>query len=247
MMDNSAVIENSTIKAVLFDLDGTLLDTAPDLAIVLNQMCEHHGRKKVDYQVIRSTVSQGARALVTLGFELNEDDSGFEELRQELLERYGQHLAVETAPFPGIDNLLNWLDEQRLPWGVVTNKPRRYSEPLLEALQLSERCHTLVCPDDVTRTKPDPEPLHLACQQLNVDTQSTIYLGDHRRDIEAGINAGMQTLAVNYGYIVEGDRICQWQADFIVDHADEIRPLLEMINKRHDILAKKQAKQTGNS
>lgn len=219
------------LQAVLFDLDGTLLDTAPDFAVVLNQLRQRHGKVPLDYPSIRATVSNGARALVTLAFQLQEGDDGFESMRQELLALYSEHLAVKTQPFPGISDLLDWLDSHLLPWGVVTNKPRRYAEPILQALSLASRCAVLVCPDDVNNTKPDPEPLLLACARIRCPAANTIYLGDHRRDIEAGANAGMKTLAVNYGYIDPADPAHSWQADFYVDHAADIQPLLQSLQR----------------
>lgn len=218
------------LRAVLFDLDGTLLDTAPDFAVVVNTLRQRHGKPALDYQPIRDTVSNGARALVTLAFGLQEGDAQFEPIRQELLALYEQHLAVHTALFPGLEGLLDWLDQQRLPWGVVTNKPRRYAQPLMQALALDQRCSVLVCPDDVTRTKPDPEPLLLACKTLRCVAENAIFLGDHRRDIEAGVNAGMKTLAANYGYIDAGDSVHDWNADFIVDNASDIEPLLKSLH-----------------
>ncbi len=215
------------LKAVLFDLDGTLLDTAPDFAVVVNQLRQRHGKSPLDYASIRATVSHGARALVTLAFQHQQGDEGFESLRLELLQLYSEHLAVKTTAFPGISELLLWLDQEKLPWGIVTNKPRRYAEPILTALQLDSRCHVLICPDDVTHTKPNPESLLLACEEINCRADQTIYLGDQRRDIEAGQNAGMQTIAANYGYIDADDPTTNWQADFYVDHASEIKPLLE--------------------
>lgn len=232
MQDSKAPSVAPALEAVLFDLDGTLLDTAPDFAVVVNQLRRRHGRLPLPYQPIRDTVSNGARALVSLAFELQEGDDRFETLRQELLELYEAHLAVETAVFPGIDPLLDWLDREGLPWGVVTNKPRRYAAPLLEALQLAGRCAALVCPDDVSRTKPDPEPLLLACRNMDCVAENAIYLGDHRRDIEAGINAGMKTLAAAYGYIDRSESIADWRADFIVDSAHDIQPLLATLLTR---------------
>lgn len=214
------------LDAVLFDLDGTLVDTAPDFAAVLNTLCKRHGKTVVDFADIRSTVSHGARALLNLAFGINESDEKYEQLLQELLSLYSQHLAVESTLFPGIEDLLNWLDSQSLPWGVVTNKPRAYAEPILAALNLSERCHTLVCPDDVTHTKPNAEPMLLACKQLACNPINTLYIGDHRRDIEAGRNASMRTIAANYGYIDPSDPAIDWQADFYVDHAKEITSTL---------------------
>lgn len=228
-MSERSITDPFSLQAVLFDLDGTLLDTAPDFAVVLNQVRANRGLLPLAYEPIRNTVSNGARALVTLGFQLEEQDEGFAELRQELLDLYSAHLAVETTPFPGIRELLGWLESRQLPWGVVTNKPRLYAEPILASLGLAERCAVLVCPDDVSRTKPDPEPLLLACQQIQCDAAQAIYLGDHRRDIEAGFNAGMKTLAVNYGYIDPADPAQSWNADFYVDHANEIPAVLQAL------------------
>lgn len=221
-----------SLQAVLFDLDGTLLDTAPDFIVVVNTLRQRHGKPPLDHQTIRDTVSNGARALVTLAFQLREGDEQFDTIRQQLLDLYEGHLAVHTRLFPGLDKLLDWLDQQQLPWGVVTNKPRRYAEPILQQLALAERCSVLVCPDDVRRTKPDPEPLLLACKKLRCFAENAIYLGDHRRDIEAGINAGMKTLAARYGYIDAGDAVEQWRADYIVDNAVDIQPLLQSLTLR---------------
>ena len=217
---------STSLQAVLFDLDGTLIDTAPDFAAVVNQLLANHGKAQLPYDAIRETVSHGARALVTLAFDLQEGDEGFDALRQELLDLYSQHLSVETALFPGIHELLLWLENSNIPWGIVTNKPRQYAEPILADLLISERCSAMVCPDDVTHTKPDPEPMLLACEQIGCEAQHTIYIGDHRRDIDAGKNAKMKTIAVNYGYIEANDPAENWQADFYVDHADEIQALL---------------------
>jgi 2-phosphoglycolate phosphatase len=214
------------LEAVLFDLDGTLIDTAPDFANAVNKLRQRHQRSDIAYPLIRQTVSHGARALVTLAFDLKEDDDGFDELRIELLDLYSQHLCVDTCLFPGMAELLDWLDQQQIPWGIVTNKPRQYAEPIIAALGLNQRCQSLVCPDDVRNTKPDPEPMFLACQQLNCAADNTLYLGDHRRDIDAGKNANMKTLATNYGYIEPDDPSSGWNADFYVNHGDEIKAVI---------------------
>lgn len=219
--------QNTKLEAVLFDLDGTLVDTAPDFAVVVNQLRQRYNKPELDYAAIRATVSQGSRALITLALQLGEQDDDFEQRRQELLLLYSQHLAVKTCLFPGIAKLLDWLEQQKLPWGIVTNKPRLYAEPILAALALTHRCGSLVCPDDVSQAKPHPEPMLLACQQLACNAGNTLYLGDHRRDIEAGRNAGMSTLAVNYGYIDASDPAVNWGANFYVNHADDIQPLLQ--------------------
>lgn len=217
----------TTLDAVLFDLDGTLLDTAPDFFVVVNQLCQHHQQAPVSYEAVRATVSHGARALVTLAFELQPGDAEFEQRRQQLLALYSGHLAVKTCLFNGLEDLLGWLESQSIAWGIVTNKPRLYAKPILAALGLEQRCAVLVCPDDVTHTKPDPEPLLLACKQLNCRPSNTLYVGDHRRDIEAGQRAGMPTMAAGYGYIDPSDPSQSWGADHHIDDADTILSLIQ--------------------
>lgn len=216
----------NTLDAVLFDLDGTLIDTAPDFAVVVNRLLAAYNKPGLAFAPIRATVSQGARALVTLAFGLQADEPGFEPLRQQLLDLYADHLAVESGLFGGMDSLLNTLEARNIPWGIVTNKPRIYAEPILEALALAKRCQSLVCPDDVSQTKPHPEPLLLACNQLDCQPANSVYIGDHRRDIEAGRNAAMTTIAAAYGYIEDSDPAHSWGADYLVHSAAEIQDLL---------------------
>ena len=147
--------------AVLFDLDGTLVDTAPDFVRVLNDLRLKYGRTALDYDVIRVAVSAGARAMIQVGFpEYSLDSEEFAALRQEFLDNYSLSLAQESRLFTGMESLLQALESRDIPWGIVTNKPRIYSEPLLAGLQLTERCQVLVCPDDVSQTKPHPEPMY---------------------------------------------------------------------------------------
>ena len=151
------------LRAVLFDLDGTLLDTAPDFVTAVNLLRAEHGREPLPGEPIRRTVSHGARALVRLAFGIGEEDPAFEPLRQRLLALYEAHLLVDTVPFPGIAELLQALAARGIRWGVVTNKPNYLAEPLLARAHLEPPADVLVCPDHVSRTKPDPEPLLLAC------------------------------------------------------------------------------------
>lgn len=213
-------------RAVLFDLDGTLIDTAPDFVAVLNRLLERHGYRPLAAEHIREIVSEGSGALVTLGFGVAADDARHESLRQELLELYGAQLAVESRLFDGMERLLDSLDAAAYPWGVVTNKPLVYADPLMRALALDARCGALICPDHVRHRKPDPEALLLACQRLGVDAAATIYVGDHRRDIEAGRRAGMITVACNYGYILASDPCRGWGADHVVETPDHLFELL---------------------
>ena len=209
-------------EAVLFDLDGTLLDTAPDFIRVVNQQVRLHRMPEISPDRIRETVSNGARALIKLAFDIDEEDNKFKQRHAELLDLYEASIADETVFFPGIDVFLNRLEEHSIPWGIVTNKPSRFTLPLLEKLNLTRRCSVTICPDDVTNTKPDPEPLFLACKRLSCTPTKTIYVGDHPRDIEAGRRAGMKTIAARYGYIDNPDQVNEWQADIIVDHGNEL-------------------------
>jgi len=220
---------NTPIEAVLFDLDGTLLDTALDLAKALNLLLTREGKAELPVDEIRKVVSNGGNAMVSLGFKTTFGEPEHTRLYQELLSIYGHDVASQTRPFPGIKSLLSHLGKLDLPWGIVTNKPRTYSEPLLKAMNLSPACATLVCPDDVTHKKPHPEPMYLACNTLNCNPAHTIYVGDHQRDIEAGQNAGMLTVAALYGYIDDNEDTSSWQADHNIQQADELIALLNAL------------------
>lgn len=209
--------------SVLFDLDGTLIDTAPDFVAVINQLCTQAGIIPPSPKAIHATVSSGARALTQLAFELTQQDAGFDTRLQALLDLYGQQIQSSHAQlYPGMQQLLTRLRNESIPWGVVTNKPLRFSQPLLQALGLAEACSVLICPDHVTHSKPHPEPLLMACQQLDCEPLASIYVGDHPRDIEAGRAAGMTTIAANYGYLPPEPPVNQWQADFIAETTDDI-------------------------
>lgn len=215
-------------EAVLFDLDGTLIDTAPDFAGVLNRQLAAHGRQPLPYETVRAAVSQGARAVVALGFSdrFPVDSIEFEGIRQEFLNSYLHHLADETRLFPGMDALLTHLESRGIPWGIVTNKPSLYTTPLLKALKLEHRCKVAICPDMVTHIKPHPEPMLKAAEVLGVSPDKCVYVGDHLRDIEAGKRAAMVTIAVNYGYIQDGDNPADWEADHLVNSVFELSRLL---------------------
>lgn len=214
------------LKAVLFDLDGTLLDTAPDFVITLEQLAEEYQVKPVSKDRIRQTVSNGARALTTLLFDLTEDQQGFEERRQRLLDIYYEHMGKHCEPFEGIIELLQQCATHQLDWGIVTNKPVRFAEPIIKAIQFPKPPAVLICPDHVDNTKPNPEPLIKACERLNCQPEDIIYIGDHQRDIDCGLNAGCETIAVSFGYLDEQDNIHDWNAHHIVDHSREIWPIL---------------------
>ncbi|MFU8838424.1 MAG: HAD-IA family hydrolase [Thiohalomonadaceae bacterium] len=209
---------SATIRTVLFDLDGTLADTAPDLAWALNQVLQEQGREPLPFAQIRPAVSHGGIALIKLGFGLDEADPGFQPLRERLLALYRAHITRETRLFAGMAELLDALEQRGLNWGVVTNKPAWLTEPLLAELQLSTRCATRVSGDTLPQRKPHPAPMLLACQQAGSEAQQCLYLGDAERDVQAGRQAGMRTLIAAFGYIGAEDRPQDWGADAIIEH-----------------------------
>ncbi|MFN3580904.1 MAG: HAD-IA family hydrolase [Pseudomonas sp.] len=214
------------LTSVLFDLDGTLLDTADDFMAIILAMRQERGLPAMDPQGIRDRVSDGSVGMLSCAFDLTPQAAGFEDLRNEFLQRYDRDLAIHTRPFQGIVELLDWLDSEGLPWGVVTNKLSRFSVPLLDAMGLASRCRSLVCPDQVTQSKPHPEPLLKACVDMQVDPLKSVYIGDHLRDILAGRAAGMPTVAALYGYIPPGEDPAQWQATHSIQTPAELRPWL---------------------
>ncbi|MEG7358470.1 MULTISPECIES: N-acetylmuramic acid 6-phosphate phosphatase MupP [Pseudomonas] len=215
------------LRAVLFDMDGTLLDTAPDFIAVCQAMLAAHGRPPIDAQRIADVVSGGARAMVAATFDMDPEAPGFETLRQEFLDRYQDHCAVYSRLYDGMPELLESIERANLIWGVVTNKPVRFAEPIMQQLGLAERSAVLVCPDHVSNSKPDPEPLLLACSQLGIDPAQVLFIGDDLRDIESGRAAGTKTAAVRYGYIHPEDNPAHWGADVIVDHPRDLLAVLD--------------------
>nr|WP_197539857.1 N-acetylmuramic acid 6-phosphate phosphatase MupP [Pseudomonas resinovorans] len=215
------------LQAVLFDMDGTLLDSAPDFIAICQAMLADRGLPPQDEKAIRDVISGGARAMVASAFAMDPEAPEFEALRLEFLERYQSHCAVLTRPFDGIDELLADIEHAKLIWGVVTNKPVRFAEPIMEQLGLAGRSAVLICPDHVKNSKPDPEMLLLACSKLNLDPASVLFVGDDLRDIESGRAAGTRTAAVSYGYIHPSDNPTHWGADVVVDHPLELRAVLD--------------------
>ena len=216
-------------RTVLFDLDGTLLDTAPDFHRILNLMLGQHGQAAVELDWLRQYVSLGARAMVSKSFALPAQAAETDQLLDQFLTLYEQQPIVHSQLFEGLDQLLNWLDSQAIPWGVVTNKPSRFSQPILTTLGLRDRCASLICPDQVRHSKPDPESLLLACQELNCLPEDTLYIGDHARDIEAGQRAGMRTIACGYGYIQPEENPAQWNSTYLIEDTQELAGLLKSL------------------
>ena len=220
----------NAIDGIFFDLDGTLVDTAEDFVFTINLMLREHKLPPVEPEQIRRNVSTGSSFLMQMAFNLPPGEK-LQQKREEFLNYYDQHIRNEqrdtfSTLYPGIKELLGELEHRQLAWGIVTNKPRKYALLILEQLGILDRSHTLVCPDDVKYAKPDPEALLLACKQTRCAPEKSIYIGDHLRDIEAGRQAGMHTVAARYGYIAEDDDPCRWQADLNVDNARELHDWL---------------------
>ena len=215
------------LRAILFDMDGTLLDTAPDFIAICQAMLAERGMAPIADKLIRDEISGGARAMVAATIAMSPEDEGFEALRLEFLERYQRDCAVHSKLFEGMSELLDDIEKGGLIWGVVTNKPVRFAEPIMQRLGLAERSALLICPDHVKNSKPDPEPLILACKTLDLDPASVLFVGDDLRDIESGRDAGTRTAAVRYGYIHPQDNPNNWGADVVVDHPLELRKVLD--------------------
>lgn len=214
-------------EAILFDMDGTLLDSAPDFIAITQQLLKEYNYTPVDDNKIRNVVSGGAKSMISAAFDLEESHPLFEELRLEFLARYLQDCARYSKLYEGINCLLIDIEKAGLRWGVVTNKPVRFAEPIMERLSLTKRCATLVCPEHVTQCKPSPEPMLLAAKQLAVNPNAIIYVGDDKRDIDSGNAAGCKTVAVEYGYIHPADNPRNWGAGAVVSSVRELRQLIE--------------------
>lgn len=212
-------------RAVFFDLDGTLIDTAPDMVAILADLLAANGCEALPYTLARASVSNGAMGLIRLAFPEADDDTR-ERLYREYLERYEQAVCVNSTLFPGLQEILDDLDLRGVPWGVVTNKPQRMTEPLLAKLGLDRRAACIISGDTLPQRKPDPAPLLLASILADVPASRSLYVGDAERDIAAGRAAGMATIAVSYGYIVSGDDPARWLADRVAADTVELGKLI---------------------
>jgi phosphoglycolate phosphatase len=217
-------------EAVLFDLDGTFADTAPDMAYALNLLLQSHDRPPLPFEDIRPHVSHGGKALVRIGFGLEPEDEGFDALRREFLDIYADNLIRETTLFPGMPELLDVLEARDLPWGIVTNKPAWLTDPLMEGLGLADRAACIVSGDTAARAKPHPEPLYHACRLIDTDPLGCWYLGDAERDIAAGRAAGMGTLVALFGYLGSDEDPTAWGADGMIRTPQD---LLEWLHPEH--------------
>ena len=208
---------SALLKAVLFDLDGTLIDSAPDLAGAGNEMRAARGLEPLPYETFRPLVGTGARGMVKVALDVTPDDAQFIELRDEFLARYEARMTRETALFPEMRPVLDTLRARGLTWGIVTNKAQRFTTPLVKSLGLDAEAATVVSGDTTPHSKPHPEPLLEAARRLNVDPAACVYVGDDLRDVQAGRAAGMRTVAASWGYLGAGEHIDDWGADHVIN------------------------------
>ena len=185
---------------VLFDLDGTLIDTAPDFHQSINRILVKYEYPEVDIETLRPYVSEGSSELIKFAFKINQDNQMLNQLKEEFLEVYKESLTNLSKPFDGIYDVINFLNMNYIPYGIVTNKPYVFAEPLIKNFNLFKSCKILVCPDHVKISKPNPEGILLACNKLSVLPENTIYLGDHNNDLKAGESAGTKVIGCCYGY-----------------------------------------------
>lgn len=209
-------------ESILFDLDGTLADTAGDLGSALNRMLERRGRMPISAARIRSHASAGTRGLLRLGFGVGTEDSGYEALRHEFLELYEQSLVATTILFPGIAKLLDDIEASGLRWGIVTNKPHRFTLPLVHALKLIGRASCVISGDTTAHPKPHPAPLLKAAADMGLAPGACLYIGDDQRDIEAARAAGMDAIIALYGYLGVGSPPENWGANGVIESPGDL-------------------------
>jgi phosphoglycolate phosphatase len=210
-------------RGVLLDLDGTLLDTAPDLVDSLNKLRAEQGLSAIDGRRLAPVVASGSPALIQQAFGPRLSAQRYTALQERFLAIYRGRLAYRTRPYPGMLELLAELEATGRAWGVVTNKPRWLTQPLLAAMGLDERAGCVIAGDDTDRPKPHPGGIRLACRQLGLAPHDCVMVGDHARDIEAGLRAGSLTLVALFGYLSAGDRVAHWGADGLIDQPGAIQ------------------------
>ena len=217
---------SSKIKTVLFDLDGTLIDTAPDMANALNILLQEEDKSPLSFEVIRPVVSNGSIALVNLGFGDQVEEHKLMCLKERYLEIYQEKLCIDSTLFNGMNKLLDEIENKGMNWGVVTNKPAWLTDPLMEQIGLADRAACIVSGDTTKNRKPHPEPMYHACINAGSKPYQCIYIGDAKRDIDAGKNAGMKTVIAAYGYIGAWEDINDWQANEIIEKPEDIIKLI---------------------
>jgi 2-phosphoglycolate phosphatase len=215
------------LKALLLDLDGTLVDTAPDMVGTLNRLLRNHGQAAADQSAASKLVSNGARALIEFGFARPLEEAHTLDLIAQFLSDYAEHVADQSELYAGMSDVLDLCAENNIVWGVITNKPLELSRALLEGLGLFDRCSILLGGDSLPVKKPDPAPMLHSCMVLNLAPSECLYVGDHERDILAGKNAGMDTAAALWGYINEDQNPAGWGASYIVNEPGGLMQLVQ--------------------
>ena len=219
-------------SAVLFDLDGTVADTAPDLGYALNQQRLARGMPELPIEAVRSHASSGARGLLKIGFNMTPDDSGYEAMRDEFLDIYEKNLARSSELFSGVASLLAQIEQRGMDWGIVTNKAERFTFPLLGALGLLKHSRVVICGDTTPHPKPHPAPLLAAADRIGVPATNCLYVGDDERDVQAGQAAGMPVIVARYGYLGNGRPPESWGADGYIDSPMELLEFLPQGSRR---------------
>ena len=210
------------LSCVMFDLDGTLVDSAPDLIAALNKARQHRGLDPVSTAEITPFISYGAAAMIRKSLNGFENETLLEKILKDMLDEYQVHIADRTRLFEGMPGILDSIEAKGLKWGVITNKRERFTTPLMDALGLIDRAACIVSGDTTANNKPHPEPMLTACQQAGVTASECLYIGDSAHDIEAGKRTNMKTLAAVYGYLKPDDRPKTWGADALINHPAEI-------------------------
>ena len=227
MLKNYLKMNKPSYHAVLFDLDGTLFDTAPDLAYALNMLCTLRNIPTLPLEKIRPHAGHGSRSLLKLAFNINESHSEYSALQTQFLKFYQSHIAKQTQLFEGIDRVIHYLHQIKMPWGIVTNKPEQLTTSLLKILPLPKLPHCIVCGDSLPQRKPNPAPILHACTLLQQDPCKCLYVGDTQTDVIASKAAGTHSLVTLYGYIAKEENPYEWQATGYVKNPTEIISWIE--------------------
>ena len=210
------------VRGVLFDLDGTLIDSAPDLAGAANRLRADHGMEPLPLEMLRPMVGSGARGMVGVAFGVAPGDDRFEPLRDAFLAHYEAMLLETTSPFAGVDEMLSALEAAGIPWGIVTNKATRFTSAIVAGLKLVERAAVVVCGDTTPHAKPHPEPLLHAARTMGLAPEDMVYVGDDLRDAQAARAAGMAMVAATWGYLGLGEPVHSWGADALLDEPGQL-------------------------
>ena len=216
------MVDATGFRGVLFDLDGTLIDSAPDLAGAANRLRADHGLEPLPLALLRPMVGSGARGMVGVAFGVAPGEPRFEPLRDAFLAHYEAGLLQSTQPFEGVDRMLAALDVAAIPWGIVTNKATRFTSPIVAGLGLAQRAAVVVCGDTTAHSKPHPEPLWHAARAMGLAPESMVYVGDDLRDAQAARAAGMAMVAATWGYLGLGEPVHDWGADALLDAPDQL-------------------------